>query len=253
MLSDPCGRANGPNSLAIAGGVDRISVRLDQCGTMNQTFTADMQRELEPTRIVAAILAGGRSERMGGGSKALVDLAGKPMAAHVAERLKPQAGQLLLSVESASPELDVLGLPQVPDGHPGSNGPLGGVASVLRQAVETGCEWLLIAPCDAPFLPSDLGRRLSRAAVAGGCGIAMARYGNRLQPAFSLWHGSQLDELERAVEEQGKAGFYEFLRGRRVSVMEWLPRPLDPFFNINDRAALEKATRILTRAEENDS
>lgn len=220
---------------------------------MNQTFSAGMQRELEPTRIVAAILAGGRSERMGGGPKALVDLAGKPMADHVAERLKTQAGKLLLSVETLSPELDVLGLPQVPDRNPGSNGPLGGVASVLRHAADTNCEWLLIAPCDAPFLPSDLGRRLSRAAVAGDSGIAMARYADRLQPAFSLWHVSQLDELERAVEEQGKAGFFEFLRGRCVDVMEWLPRPLDPFFNINDRADLERANRILTGAEENES
>ena len=194
---------------------------------MNQTFSAGMQRELEPTRIVAAILAGGRSERMGGGPKALVDLAGK----------------LLLSVETLSPELDVLGLPQVPDRNPGSNGPLGGVASVLRHAADTNCEWLLIAPCDAPFLPSDLGRRLSRAAVAGDSGIAMARYADRLQPAFSLWHVSQLDELERAVEEQGKAGFFEFLRGRCVDVMEWLQA----------RADLERANRILTGAEENES
>jgi molybdopterin-guanine dinucleotide biosynthesis protein A len=253
MLSDPRGRANGPNSLAFADGVDRISVLLDQCGTMKQTSSAGIQRELEPTRIVAAILAGGRSERMGGGSKALIDLAGRPMAGHVAERLKTQAGQLLLSVEAVSPEFDVLGLPQVPDRHPGSNGPLGGVASVLQQAADTGCEWLLIAPCDAPFLPSDLGRRLSRAAVAGDSGIAMARYGDRLQPAFSLWHASQLEGLERAVEEQGKVGFFEFLRGRRVDIMEWLPRPLDPFLNVNDRAALERANRILTRADENES
>lgn len=216
---------------------------------MNDSLPGGPERELEPGQMAAAILAGGRSRRMGGGLKALVDLDGKPLAGHVAERLERQAGQRILSVETVTPELDVLGLEQVPDGQPGSNGPLGGLAAALRHATERGYDWLLIVPCDAPFLPLDLGGRLSRAALAGNAGIAVARYGHRLQPAFSLWHADLSDELERAVGARGQGGFYQFLRGRHVDTMDWLPGSVDPFFNVNDRAALEEAARIVARAE----
>lgn len=209
---------------------------------------AQSEQELSPRQIAAAILAGGRSKRMGGGMKALLDLEGKSLARHVADRLAPQATRVVLSVESVSPELEVLGLEQVPDPRPGSNGPLGGLSAALRHASESGFDWLLLAPCDAPFLPTDLGRRLSRAAVAGGSGVAVARYGYRLQPAFSLWNKSLLPELEKATGEKRQAGFFEFLRARRVEIMEWLPAAVDPFFNINDRAALEKARRIITES-----
>lgn len=199
--------------------------------------------------MAAAVLAGGRSKRMGGGMKALVDLAGKPLAGHVASRLESQAGLLFLSVETVVPELDMLGLEQVPDARPGSNGPLGGLSAALRYASDRGYPWLLIAPCDAPFLPADLGRRLSRAALASRTGVAIARNGDGLQPAFSLWHERLLAELKYAVDERGQAGFYQFLRGRRVAIMDWLPQSPDPFFNINDRAALKEANRIVARAE----
>ena len=46
-----------------------------------------------PPRIPALILAGGRATRMGGGDKPLMALAGRPMLAHVLNRLRPQAGR----------------------------------------------------------------------------------------------------------------------------------------------------------------
>ena len=48
--------------------------------------------------IAGAILAGGRSRRMGGAPKALLDLAGRTMMEHVIERFAPQVGQVV-SVE----------------------------------------------------------------------------------------------------------------------------------------------------------
>ena len=47
--------------------------------------------------IAGLILAGGQGRRMGGLEKALLDLGGRPLAAHVAARLGPQVGALALS------------------------------------------------------------------------------------------------------------------------------------------------------------
>src|SRR5438477_2895 len=42
--------------------------------------------------VTGVILAGGLSRRMGGGDKGLLELAGRPMLAHVVCRLRPQVG-----------------------------------------------------------------------------------------------------------------------------------------------------------------
>jgi molybdopterin-guanine dinucleotide biosynthesis protein A len=46
---------------------------------------------------VGILLAGGKSSRMGGGDKCLLPLAGRPILAHVIERLKPQVAELIIS------------------------------------------------------------------------------------------------------------------------------------------------------------
>ena len=45
---------------------------------------------------VGVLLAGGRARRMGGGDKCLRPLAGRPLLAHVVERVGPQVDRLVL-------------------------------------------------------------------------------------------------------------------------------------------------------------
>ncbi|MFP4304819.1 MAG: NTP transferase domain-containing protein, partial [Rhodosalinus sp.] len=49
------------------------------------------------TRPPGVILAGGRATRMGGADKPLLDLAGRPLIAHVIARLGPQCAGLAIS------------------------------------------------------------------------------------------------------------------------------------------------------------
>ena len=189
-----------------------------------------------------AILLGGRSRRMGGGAKALLEVAGKSLLQHVIERVRPQVEELMLSVESASPAFEPYGLEQVPDPEPGSNGPLGGAAAALGRAKAVGRDWLLLVPCDAPFLPGDLAVRLHGRAVIDQVPLAVARDAFGLQPAFSLWNCSLLAELDLAVNS-GAAGLKQFLRGVAHAEVEWTGGSAS-FFNINDRDALEQARSI---------
>jgi molybdopterin-guanine dinucleotide biosynthesis protein A len=181
---------------------------------------------------------------MGGGPKALLELDGKPMLQHVIDRLTPQVEGLLLSVETPLEEFEAFGFPQVPDPEPGSRGPLGGLAAVLRYVHEGQGRWLLLAPCDAPFLPADLARNLFEQAESESTKIAVASYMSNLQPTFSLWHRDVLDDLEWAVNRDRMAGFRQFLRGRRYSVLEWPVSAVSPFYNINDPSALEEARKM---------
>jgi molybdopterin-guanine dinucleotide biosynthesis protein A len=200
--------------------------------------------------IAGVILAGGRSTRMDGGDKALAPLAGRPLLQHVIDRLAPQVVTLALSVEHESAALAAFGLPQLPDPAPGHRGPLGGLLSGLRHFARLRY-WVLLAPCDAPFLPPDLAARLQACAVRAQSSAAVAVHAGEWQPTFSLWHHGVLPDLERAVGREGQAGFKPFLRAVRAAECVWPeeapPGEPPPFFNINDPAALAQAGRWMER------
>ena len=203
------------------------------------------------------ILAGGRSRRMGGSDKALAALAGRPMLEHVIERVAPQVGALALSVESATPALALYGLPQLADPLPGHRGPLGGLLAGVRHFAGTA-GWLLLVPCDAPFLPRNLAARLQACADEAGAKAAVVLFGGELQPTFSLWNLGLLPLLEQAAGSGRQGGFKPVLRAVGAARCEWRatdaadagPGPgatgaPPPFFNVNDPADLQSANRWL--------
>lgn len=180
---------------------------------------------------------------MGGQMKALAPLGGKPLLRHVIDRMAPQVSTLMLSVEQPCEELDVYQLQQVPD-HVPDGGPLGGLLAGL-QALGEGSDWLVLVPCDAPFIPRDLAAGLLNCAVASERPGAVIRYQAEVQPTFSIWHRSIKAKLEQAVQEQGMGGFKQFLRVCDAAGLDWPPSEPSPFFNINDRDALREAGRLL--------
>lgn len=208
-----------------------------------------------PVTLAGVILAGGRARRMDGRDKAFLPLGGRPLLQHVIDRVAPQVATLALSVERAMPAYRSFGLPQLPDPVPGHHGPLGGLLAALRHFAPRN-EWLLLAPCDAPFLPVDLGAVLHEAACSAAARCAMVRAANRLQPTFSLWHRELLADLERAVLREGQAGFREFVRGVAVAKCDWPPPGAasdpPPFFNINDPETLSEAARWLRQAPDEE-
>lgn len=200
-----------------------------------------------PGSVAGVILAGGRSRRMGGVAKAFLDLSGTPLLQHVINRVRPQVAELFLSVEIESADFTAFGLRQVADPNPGSQGPLGGLLGAMEAVANEGREWLLLAPCDAPFLPLDLAARLKDRAAASRRPGAVVSLQGELQPTFSLWHCSLLPKINAAVREQGMAGFKQYLRHDPLATLEWPADDKPDFLNINDPATLDAARRILDR------
>ena len=197
--------------------------------------------------MAGVILAGGRSRRMGGGFKALAPLGGKPLIQHVIDRLQPQVQSLVLSVEKHVLDFEAFDLLQVEDPRPGSRGPLGGLLSALAN-MEMSCNWMLLAPCDAPFLPLELAECMLNCALDDDQAGCVVRYESEIQPTFSLWHRCLLPPLEVAVLKEGMGGFKQFLRDTPVATLDWESSDLSPFFNINDPDALVEAAGLLDRA-----
>jgi molybdopterin-guanine dinucleotide biosynthesis protein A len=84
--------------------------------------------------VVGILLAGGKSSRMGGGDKCLLPLAGRPILAHVIERLKPQVAELIVSANGDPARFSAFGLPVVGDRVGGYAGPLAGTLAGLEWA-----------------------------------------------------------------------------------------------------------------------
>jgi len=103
----------------------------------------------------ALILAGGRSRRFGG-PKALVEIEGRPNILRVADAVAPLVAETIVSIEGTKSESGLRSLlPNaafVHDARP-NRGPIEGLQQGFRVARG---EIVLVAPCDAPFLRTEL-------------------------------------------------------------------------------------------------
>ena len=104
-------------------------------------------------KVTGVIQAGGRSTRMGGQPKALIELGGRPIIARVLAALAPAVDDVLLVTNT--PELYAfLALPMVGDVYR-DHGALGGIYSGLKA---TAGQAARTVACDMPFLHPDVVR-----------------------------------------------------------------------------------------------
>ncbi|KAB2319873.1 molybdenum cofactor guanylyltransferase [Betaproteobacteria bacterium SCN1] len=157
---------------------------------------------MSAAELAAVVLAGGRGLRMGGADKGLVDYRGRPLVAWVLDALAPQAGEILISANRNLERYAAFGHRVLPDTLPDFPGPLAGVLATLR-AVAT--PWLLVAPCDTPHLPPDLGARLLGAARQAGTAIAVAADDTRTHPACFVVRTDLADDLAACLARGERA------------------------------------------------
>jgi molybdopterin-guanine dinucleotide biosynthesis protein A len=189
-------------------------------------------------RTPCVILAGGRSSRMGGGDKCLLPLDGKPMLAHILERVAPQASTILINSNSPPDLFAAFGWPVLPDILPGFQGPLAGLLTGMTWAAQAGATRLLSVACDTPFLPPDLSQRLG--ADLAGRDIAIARDEAGSHPVIGLWPTALASRLARDMEQNGIRGVHQWLRGQSVREISF---DALQFRNINTRDDLHRAFR----------
>lgn len=210
--------------------------------------------------IVGVLLAGGQSRRMfaeagGGGDKGLLEIDGKPMIAHVRDRLAPQVGALLINANGDASRFAPFALPVAADTFDGFVGPLAGVLAGMRwaQCHVPGARHIVTVSTDAPFLPRDLVARLLAGLLGSVNGerIALARSGGHLHPVIGLWPIDLADDLEAALTE-GVRKVLAWTDRHGTLAVDFADEIVgghraDPFFNANTPAELEEARRLLAR------
>ena len=184
--------------------------------------------------VTGVILAGGRGSRMGGVDKGLKVLRGKPMVQWVAERFAPQVDEVLVNANQNIEQYRLLGYRVFPDAIGGFAGPLAGLHRGLSEATHG---LVATAPCDSPFLPSDLVARLDSALVKAGAEIAVAKTGDQPHPVFCLCRTSVLASLTDFLAGGGRKidAWYASLKVVEVLFDD---QP-DAFSNVNTVAELD--------------
>ena len=187
---------------------------------------------------LAAVLAGGRGARMRA-PKAMVPLAGRALIEHPLGVLR-EAGLETVVVAKPGSSLPVLDVAvwQEPDE------PVHPLCGVLRALDGAGGRPVLAVACDMPFLAPGLLRRLAQAEaplvvpeVAGRLHPLLARYSPELAPALreALRRRAPLQEAVRGLAPQ-RLG---------EDVLRRFGDPERLVFNVNDRADLARAQRLL--------
>lgn len=189
---------------------------------------------------VGVVLAGGRARRLGGASKACVELAGRPLVCHALAALAPVCGRAAVICKAATQ------LPQLSPGverwdeddeprHPGT-----GIACALERAPGA----VLVLATDMPFVgPQDCERLLVSAGEHPDAAAVIAAAAGRSQPVFGLYRPAAAAAL-RAAAAAGErlTGAVEALQPTNVA--------LDPgsLRGINTPAELAAAQRALSGA-----
>ncbi len=200
------------------------------------------------TKVSAILLAGGRSRRMGGVTKALLTLSGQTIIERVAQVLVGVFREVIV-ITNTPPDFAFLGLPMLPDIQPGC-GSLGGLYTGLTAC--SGHHAFLVA-CDMPFLHQGVIRYI--AGHAGEPDVVVPRVGYHLEPLHAMYSRACVSRI-RSVLNSGDLKIINFFN--KVSVLE-VPdaelRRIDPsldcFMNINTPEDLETAQAMLDHARVN--
>jgi molybdopterin-guanine dinucleotide biosynthesis protein A len=208
------------------------------------------------SEVTGVLLAGGRSSRMGGREKALLDIDGSPMLLHVLGRLRPQVGRIVINANGDPARFSGHCLPVVGDSIEGYAGPLAGLhAGIAWARRETpDARFVASVPIDTPFLPRDLVARLKAALLAKGVACAIAASEGERHPVAGLWRVDLAEELDAALRHNVRA-LHRFADAQHCAVADFERLDIggasvDPFFNVNTPADLERARALAAESSE---
>lgn len=217
-----------------------------------QRWQASSASKAPSPKIAALVLAGGQGSRMGYVNKGLQMLAGKPLVAHVIERLAPQVDQVLISANTDVGRYQHWGLPVYQDlASLQGQGPAAGILSASAH-LPADLDAVLIVPCDTPYLPSDLVERLWQrltSTEAASVAATMAATASGPHPSIVLCRPAALLRLWAHVQQHPNPSLRSWLEPLGTAQVRFEDE--HAFTNINDLATLahEHTAPIPTTAQ----
>jgi molybdopterin-guanine dinucleotide biosynthesis protein A len=195
-------------------------------------------------RVTGVIQAGGKSTRMGGEPKALLELGGRRIIERVLDAIAPVVDDVLV-VTNTPDRYGFLRLPMVADAYP-EHGSLGGIFTGLQAA---SGEAAFTVACDMPFLHRDVARLVVERAGEGD--VVIPRVGEQYETMHACYAKGCLGPIEARLKA-GRLkiiGFFDDVRVVEVdeAAVARHRAPDVVFMNVNTPEELARARTLAAR------
>jgi molybdopterin-guanine dinucleotide biosynthesis protein A len=187
---------------------------------------------------VGAVLAGGRSRRMGS-PKAIVELAGRPLIAHVLAAVEAASLEpvVVAKADSLLPSVSCRVLRE-------SAEPIHPIQGLLTALTASGGRPVVALACDMPLVPPGLLEWLAGL----DCGAAVVEAGGHVQPLLARYEPAVAPAFEAALARGAPVQKAVSGLDPRIVTETELARFGDPeliCLNVNTPADLERAAAVI--------
>lgn len=202
-----------------------------------------ISRDLDPVEELpvfgtAAILAGGKSSRMGFDKQLLMEN-DRRILEQVIETLKTEFEDIVII--TARPELYAgMGVRLFCDEYPGK-GPLAGVHTAMHHAQS---KYVYLLACDMPVVNLEFIRHMKQRLMDSGADVCVCERDGRLEPFNTFYSRDLLPEVVYRLET-GNSSLFRFINASNACVLSQeeaarFDKELQMFININTRSEFEK-------------
>ncbi|MDA9628981.1 molybdenum cofactor guanylyltransferase [Pelagibacteraceae bacterium] len=204
-----------------------------------------MKKELNinKSKTILVILAGGQSRRFGGGYKTLYKFNKLSILDRIIQNFKKLKIEIVLNVNSNEDEFLKTGLHLINDEQENFQGPLAGIYSSMKWVLENrkNIEWIFTSPSDTPFLNKNLVNKFLSTEYNNKTNIIIAKSSNKTHPVIGFWHISLIRSLEEFLAKENRK-IMHWVEGQNYEILNFENK--NNFFNINTQADLEEAIKI---------
>jgi len=198
--------------------------------------------------ILAAILAGGQSKRMGK-DKLFLEFNNKKLIEHTIDKVKKYLKKVIIITNQDNEFFSKNNLITVKDCIEGQLGPLVGILTAMKWAKKnlSKCSWIATFPCDTPFFPESIIKSFIEESEKKESLILCASSHGRKHNIFGLWSLDLYDKLENDLINKKIRKVQDWTEKNKIKNLEFKFKDYDPFFNINTQEDLEFAKKLSTR------
>ena len=198
--------------------------------------------------ILAAILAGGQSKRMGK-DKLFLELNNKKLIEYTIDKVKKYLKKIIIITNRDNEFFSKNNLTTVKDCIEGQLGPLVGILTAMKWAKEnlSKCSWIATFPCDTPFFPESIIKSFIEESKKKESLILCASSHGRKHNIFGLWSLDLYDKLENDLINKKIRKVQDWTEKNKIKNLEFKFIDYDPFFNINTEEDLAFAKKLSTK------